>query len=290
MIFFQKIKRTLILKPLSGSGSELVFKCQDAEEIKKAVGILRKQLFKRLANPFFTDIKCEAEIDPCQTWITEEFIRGPEYSCDFILNQGKVTLVRETGKIKAPDQTFGTVLAYTCPPIYPKGFSYEHLYEILGKATDALGFSHGYFMTDFIVNNGKVYIIEMTPRPGGDSIPDLIKTASGYDILNGYLEFMCENTTTKRPLLPLKVNACAGVNFYADRAGVISQLNYSELLSDPRVKNVIFKKQPGDRVVLPPENYDDRLLGYCIVALNSSRLHHSQYRSLQRRLKVSITN
>ena len=290
MIFFQRIKRPIILKPISSSGSELVFKCQNEREIGKAVRILRKQLFKRLANPFFTDIKREAVLDPCQTWIAEEFIRGPEYSCDFILNQGKVILVRETGKIKAPDQTFGTVLAYTCPPVYPKGFSYENLYEILGKAADALGFSHGYFMTDFIVSNGKVYIIEITPRPGGDSIPDLIKTASGYDILNGYLEFICENKSAERSFLPLKVNTCAGINFYADRAGVISQLNYSELLADPMVKNVIFKKQPGDRVVLPPDNYDDRLLGYCIVALNSSRLHHSQYRSLQRRLKVSITN
>jgi len=288
--FFQKIKRPIILKPLSGSGSELVFKCQDDREITKAVRILRKQLLKRRANPFFTDIRFESGVDPCQTWIAEEFITGPEYSCDFILNQGKVSLVRETGKIKAANQTFGSVLAYTCPPLYPNGFSYENLYETLEKAARALGFSRGYFMTDFIVKNGRVFIIEMTPRPGGDSIPDLIKTASGYDILGGYLEFMCENITTERPFLPLEIKTYAGINFYADRAGIISQLNYSQLMADPKVKNVIFKKQPGDRVVLPPDNYDDRLLGYCIISLNSSRLHHSQYRSLQRRLKVSITN
>lgn len=288
--FYRTVNRPIILKPLSGSGSELVFKCCNETEIEEAVRTMQEQLLKRRSNPFFTDIRFQTELDPCQTWIVEEFIRGPEYSCDFILDQGRASLVRETGKLRMPQQTFGSVLAYTCPPLYPPRFSYENLCETLEKAARALGFSRGYFMADFIVKNGRTVIIEMTPRPGGDSIPDLIKAASGYDILGGYLDFMAENITPGQSDPPAEIKTHAGVNFYADRSGIISRLDYARILSDPMVKNLILKKQLGDRIVLPPDNYDDRLLGYCIINLNASQMPLSQYRSFQKRLEVSIIN
>ena len=191
--FFRSHGGNMVLKPLAGSGSELLFHCRDESDVTKAVTILEEELPKRRENPLFRPFPNPAGdslIDPCSCWVAEEFISGPEFSCDFVLQDGEVFFIRETGKIKAKDKPFGSVLAYTFPPRYPAGFQKQVLKEVLKKATNSLGFDWGYFMVDYILHQGTPILIEMTPRPGGDSIPELVRAATGLDTLALYLDFV----------------------------------------------------------------------------------------------------
>ncbi|MFH1351684.1 MAG: ATP-grasp domain-containing protein [Pseudomonadota bacterium] len=288
--FFRNLAKPIVLKPISGSGSELIFLCESEEEVIGSVRIMEEQLPKRNLSPLFRPIRSTCRdnpINPCESWIVEEFVPGPEFSCDFILHDGHVLITRETGKVRAADQTFGSVLAYTTPPSYPENFSIDSLPHLLGKASRSLGFTWGYFMVDFIIQNGRVVLIEMAPRPGGDSIPDLVEKAAGYDILGMYMDMMSgEYPPPKR--IPMPSEPFASINLFASEEGIITRIDSSKILSHPMVKALFLKKDVGDRVMLPPNNYDDRLIGYCIVSPVPNWDPVLLYNQLQGLLKISL--
>jgi biotin carboxylase len=288
--FFKSHGENIVLKPLAGSGSELLFHCREEVDIIRAVTILEEELPKRRKNPLFRPFPNPAGdllIDPCSCWVAEEFISGPEFSCDFVLQNGDIFFIRETGKIKATDKPFGSVLAYTFPPCYPAGFKKRVLKEVLKKATDSLGFDWGYFMVDYILHQGTPILIEMTPRPGGDSIPELVRAATGLDTLTLYLDFVQGDFKAPRePSLAPESFAC--LNFFAPKEGKILVLDGRMVQACPHVKNLFFKKQVGDRVILPPKDYDHRLLGYCIIEAKPGLDMVEEMQRLQQLLEVRI--
>ncbi|MDD2390352.1 MAG: ATP-grasp domain-containing protein [Desulfobacterales bacterium] len=260
----------VVLKPISASGSELVFHCTTESEVKTDVNIMIESLAERQANRLFKSVCIEDSdlpvSDPCKTWIVEQFVSGPEFSCDFILEDNRIYLIRTTEKVMAPNQTFGSVLAYIVPPSYPEGFSPDQLPDVLKTAATSLGFTRGYFMADLIIHNDRPVIIEMTPRPGGDSIPDLIEAATGFDIIGAYLDLVCAKL--KLPVrVPRPDKTVASINLYAESDGLIAHLDANRIHSLPWVKSVHLKKEAGDIITFPPQDYDNRLIGYCIISL-----------------------
>lgn len=264
--------RDVVLKPISASGSELVFHCTSESGVEDSVRTMARCLAERQASRLFKPVVVDSGMpapDPCKTWIVERFVSGAEFSCDFILSDGRIYPVRSTEKVMASDQTFGSVLAY----LFPASCSGENvtgqLTDDLKTAAVSLGFTRGYFMADYIIHEGRPVIIELTPRPGGDCIPDLIETSCGFDILGACLDLACSRLT-----LPVNVpeppGKFAGINLYAPSDGLISYLDTSRIQSLPWVKVIRMKKETGDIITLPPEDYDNRLIGYCIVRLSEN--------------------
>ena len=288
--FFKSHRENMVLKPLAGSGSELLFHCQDESDVIKAVTILEEELPKRKGSPLFRRFPNPAGdslVDPCSCWVAEEFISGPEFSCDFVLQDEEVFFIRETGKIKATDKPFGSVLAYIFPPRYPVGFQKRILKEVLKKATTSLGFDWGYFMVDYILHEGTPILIEITPRPGGDSIPELVGAATGLDTLSLYLDFV-QGDFKEPKELSLHPESFASLNFFAPMEGKIQVLDGREASECPHVKKIFFKKQAGDRVILPPKDYDSRLLGYCIIEAKSGLDLIEETRRLQQMITLRM--
>jgi biotin carboxylase len=291
--FFRVHGEDIVLKPVSGSGSELLFHCKGEDDVRRAVAVMEEELPRRRTNPLFQPFPHPLQassIDPCREWVVEEFISGQEFSCDFVCQDGEIRFIRETGKVKAVDRPFGSVLAYTFPPRYPAQFRKETLAKVLKKAVGALGFDWGYFMVDYIVRGGLPVLVEMTPRPGGDSIPDLIRIGAGRNVLDMYLDFVCGKLERFPEDASLVPESFASINLFAPKEGVISHLDGSGIISLPHVKSFFFKKKAGDRIVLPPKDYDNRLLGYCVVALEPRCDIPSECRRLEERLAVTISD
>jgi biotin carboxylase len=288
--FFRSHGDNIVLKPVSGSGSELLFHCVEEGEVRNAVAIMEEELPLRKTNPLFApfpDPFHGRDIDPCRSWIAEEFVSGQEFSCDFVYQDEEIVLVRETGKVKATDKPFGSVLAYTFPPLYPERFKKERLLEILKTAVRSLGFEWGFFMADYVIREGFPVLIELTPRPGGDSIPDLVKIGAGRDTLGLYLDFVAG--AFKAPdTLSMRPESYASINLFAPKEGKILKLDGSKIRRLSHVKTLFFKKAEGDRIVLPPKDYDNRLLGYCIVATEPGANLIEECRRLEDLLAVSI--
>jgi biotin carboxylase len=289
--FFHHHPAGIVLKPLSASGSELAFHCLTPAGVRRAVGTLQEQLPRRKANPLFqvtAEFAPDARpLNPCRAWVVESYVPGPEFSCDFFLKNHQVRIIRSTGKIKAETHPFGSMLAYTFPPRFPDGFSIDALARTCLRAATAMGFTLGHFMLDYIVHKGDIVLLEMTPRPGGDSIPDLIAAATGVDLIGLHLDWAC-GLERVPAFARLACESFASINFYAPSQGFITGLDASLLKGHPDVRQVVLKKQVGDRVVLPPADYDNRLLGYCIVEMAAGQDLLALAKELNDALKVTI--
>jgi biotin carboxylase len=253
----------VVLKPLTGSGSELVFKCTSAAECAQALLTLQKHLIRHPNVRMYTPgHKGTAAMDSRREFVIETFIAGREYSCDVIIDEAQATIIRMAEKLPAPDQPMGTSLAYIVPGQLPPQLDRALFQAQLHMAARSVGLKRAICMVDFIVSDNRAYFLEMTPRPGGDCLPWLIQESCGLDIIGLTLEF-----AAGQPLrLPTdsEWQPLIGVRFFAQRAGIIRSIDDSGLKQAKCIKSYLLKARPGCRVKLPPDDYDSRILGHAI--------------------------
>ena len=102
----------------------------------------------------------------------------------------------------------------------------------------------------------------MTPRPGGDCLPLLERLSSGFDILGYALDF-AEGKEAEPP--PSGIwQRLVGLHLLATEPGIVREIDLQNLQSDPRVVECHLAAGPGHRVLMPPEDYGSRRLGYAI--------------------------
>ncbi|MCF8092608.1 MAG: ATP-grasp domain-containing protein [Desulfotignum sp.] len=267
----------LVLKPAVGSGSELVFHCKKREEAQKIWDTLAAGLEKRKQNPLFAL--------PERLILAEERICGPEYSCDFILTPDRLTLVRLAKKITPSGLPFGTAAGYEIPGILPPGISMASLTGLLEKAARTLGIRTGICMVDFVVKDNRPYLIEMTPRPGGDCLPQLLKVSANRDILKLTLDVAAN---LPWHLDDIRFTPHMGIRIHAKKSGVFTAVNSRNLVSDPRVKQLHLIRKPGHVITMPPADYDSWLLGHMIINTQGWNFPETRAMLLARRLEIEI--
>jgi biotin carboxylase len=276
--FQKKAGRPCVLKPVSGSGSELVFFCDTESGCQRAAQTLIRGIQERKDNRLYS-----AATD---CFLIEEFVEGIEYSCDFILEKTGVEILRITRKIRAKDAPFGTTAGYMLTTCEAEGLDRKRLAGLLGHAARALGLTRALCMVDFLLSDDEVIFLELTPRPGGDCIPYLLRFATGMDILKAALDF-----AEKRPLdipEPSLERCCVGLRLHADRAGVLGHIATERLEKDGRVKTIHLIRQGGHRVTLPPEDYESWYLGHLIFIPEAGRDVDEQCLELRRLLTLEI--
>ena len=257
--FFRSIERPVVLKPLTGSGSELIFLCNSERDCATAFAELRSGLAHHPDQRMYTS---SAQADPRRAFVIEEFVDGTEYSCDFLIEAGRVEVLRIAQKVPARNLPLGATLAYIVPGQLPPGIHPQAFRDQLREAAHAVGLTRAICMLDFIVRDNEAVMIEIAPRPGGDCLPPLLEESCGLQMLGAVLDF-----AEGRPLdlpRPEAFRKVVGLHLFATRAGIIDRLDASALLADQRVLECHLKHGPGHRVVLPPADYSSRLLGHAI--------------------------
>ncbi len=278
--FFSKIKSPCVMKPLTGSGSELVFRCDSPMECQTAFAEIRKGLQERRSHRLY---KSDSPSSPMI--IIEELVSGAEYSCDFIVDNGRAEVIRLTRKIHAPYGPFGTIWGYIIEDSLPEEIDQEALGHILLNGAQALGISRAICMADFMICGRDIILLEMTPRPGGDCLPSLLRCSMNLDILKLNLDFARQ--------LPIKISRlqdhkpCAGLRIHAQRSGVLEKIDAQLLSRDPRVLEIYLPRRQGHIVRMPPEDYESWLLGHLIFMPDEGG-PESQYDELINKLKVEI--
>ena len=285
--FLQKINGPAVLKPLTGSGSELILLCSDEEECVAGFNMLQSRLARHSDLRMYASYVCDGKkVDPRMVFVAEEFVQGDEYSCDFIVEGDRVEIIRITRKILDPKQAFGTTLAYLLPSPLPEGLEENIFRNQLRTAAKSLGLNRAICMLDFIVQDNRVFMIELAPRPGGDCLPPLLLSSCGMDILRCTLDF-----AEGRPFvhdMPLQWRPLVGVRLFATCSGQIEQIDSSALLKDHRVVECHLKRSPGHRVVLPPEDYESRLLGHIIFEPTGLKSIENECVEIASKLKIEM--
>ena len=253
--FFQQATSPCVLKPLTGSGSELVFVCNDLTALEKNWGIMENGLAFRAHTPMYKNGDMAGAV-------IETFAQGDEYSCDFIIENGMVKILRLSRKIPYPIGPFGTTWAYMllAPGRFP--LAPDRLNRKLADAARALGLERAICMADFIVREETIRFLEMTPRPGGDCLPHLLRTVRGFDMLKFAMDFSCGKHEPSYP--GLDENGVTGVRIFANKSGVLSHIDTRLLTDDDRVLDIYFKHTPGHEIRMPPLDYDSWILGHVV--------------------------
>lgn len=261
--FMDLLNKPIVMKPLTGSGSELIFLCNSKKDCYNAFYTLRERLKNHHDNRMYAILDANEErINPRDVFVVEEYISGVEYSCDFVINENNLEIIRIARKIPAREQTIGTILAYILPAELPTKINMLDFKRQLKRAANALGIKRAICMLDFIIEDDKAKMIEIAPRPGGDCLPFLEKWSSGFDVISYTINFAA-GVLVK---LPKKSdwNPLVGLRLFANKQGTIHSIETDDFLNDSRVLECYIKHGVGHNVILPPRDYDSRILGHVI--------------------------
>ncbi len=279
--FFRSLGAPCVLKPASGSGSELIFSCRTEQGCAERFREIRNGLNERRSMPMYRNGCNETPVI-----LAEELIEGPEFSCDFLVVQDRVELLRLTAKIIDVAAPFGTTLAYVLPAHFPPEINRRGFEQILLESAHALGITRSVCMLDFMVRGKDIFLIEMAPRPGGDCLPFLLKTVCNFDMLKLNLDFACNRPHL--PVRPPESGPYLGLRFHARKSGRLNRIDTTRLAEDPRVMDIQLIRFPGDDILLPPENYDNWVLGHAVVRPYEAQTLADQCRELADLLLVEI--
>ena len=192
----------LIVKPSDRSGSLGVVKVEREEDLVSAIEAAMNYSFKHEA-------------------IVEQYIEGREISVEFISYQGKHYPLQITDKVTTGAPHFVELEHHQ--PANLSVDQYSEIYRLTTKALDALGVTNGASHSEYrITEDGKIYVMEIGARMGGDFIGShLVQLSTGYDFLRGVIEvalgkfhepvlneqhysgvyFLCQETAHLKPII-----------------------------------------------------------------------------------------
>lgn len=165
----QALRYPLIVKPSDRSAGRGLSVVEKPEELFSAINAAREVSFERQA-------------------IVEELVDGALYSCECLSYRGKH---RVLGFTRRQTMRLGSRIlekTHTQPAVLPASVE-KTVREQSAVILSLLGLTEGASSIEFIVSEGKPYIVEITPTMYGDYIgTDLLPLAYGYDYLAAVLD------------------------------------------------------------------------------------------------------
>jgi biotin carboxylase len=188
-------------------------------------------------------------------WLVEEYLDGPGFSVESLTLGGETTHVAVCKKGEM-SQPFFLETGHTCPaPIAPD--LREKMEDVAGLAIQALGITDGITHAEMKLTSRGIRVLEVGARMGGGSIRQVVKLATGVDLL----ELTLELARGRKPeIAPLTDRGAASRSWFPDRPCVVRDLSRAdELLDLPGIVAVNRWTQEGDVYRLPPDGYREIL-------------------------------
>jgi len=216
----------LIVKPRDNSGSRGVKLCRSMEELQ-------------------TSMSEALEVSKLDTVLVEEFIEGPEYSIESLHHNGKSEVIQFTEK-KTTEFPYNVELGH----IQPANISEENqqkIREIITKIGTALHFENCPSHTELKINERGIFVIETSPRLGGDYITStLTPLSTGVNLEDELLRMALGEEINPQP----KPVQYSGVRFFAFEEGSIIEHapNVDFVKNWPHVIDFSFNLKDGEKV------------------------------------------
>lgn len=217
------------------------------------------------------------------TALVESYLDGPEYSVETLtLADGSVLVVGITDK-HLSRQPYFVELGHD----FPSAAAPATCVAVAAAATaslSAVGFDFGPAHTEVRWTRQGPVVVEINPRLAGGMIPELVRYATGIDLLDAWLSML----RGRLPEVATSRREVAAIRFLtADRHGRLVGVSGVESARRlPAIREVRVEKRHGDQVQ-PGENAYHRL-GFVIA---SGEVRASVQRDLEeamRRLRVEI--
>jgi biotin carboxylase len=228
----QELRYPIIVKPTDRSGSRGVTKVAERAELEAAVERATSLSFGKEA-------------------IVEEFVEGREISVESISWEGSHSILAITDKVTTGAPHF--VETQHHQPANMDAGMREQVSGTVDRALTCLGVRCGAAHSEILIrSDGRLYIVEIGARMGGDCIgSDLVALSTGYDFVGAVIKVALGEF---EPVGGLK-QACSGVYYLTPPPGRITSIvdrtgDYPEI-----VKKGVFVR-PGDIVGNVTESND----------------------------------
>ncbi|MEV7673180.1 pyridoxal-phosphate dependent enzyme [Streptomyces sp. NPDC088752] len=197
-----------VVKPADDSGSVNVLLCTDeAQALAHARRVLAVTTNAR-------------GMPTARTVLVEEYLDGPEYSVEMFGGDGGTECVGITAKSVTGSPHF-VEHRHLFPAPLPAGTA-QRITETVAAALDAAGIRLGATHTEVKLTGDGPAVIEINPRPAGGMIPELVRLASGVDLLEQQLRAAIGLAPDLKPVHA----AHAGIQFLlADADGVLDAVD-----------------------------------------------------------------
>ena len=180
----------VIIKPTSSSGSKGVVLCDSIKTFEKSIEETISQ--------------SNGEI------LIENYISGDEISVEALVYDNKVKILQITDKVITPSP-FNVEIAHSQPSRFISSHKTE-IQDYLQKLINILELNNCAIHPEFIINDNGVFLIEMSPRLGGDFITShLVPLSTGINI--------------EKELLHIATNTNVDVNITKNNAALVNFFN-----------------------------------------------------------------
>lgn len=161
-------KFPVILKPIDNSGSRGVIYCHSADEVNECIK--------------------EIHLHTNHTYILcEEFITGKEYSVEAVHTQNETYVIAVTEKFTVPRPYFAEIGHIVPAPL--SGDTYQKIINLIKQIAACFQYKYCASHTEIKINEHGIFVIETSPRPGGDYITShLVTRAFSFDIEEAVLK------------------------------------------------------------------------------------------------------
>lgn len=223
----QQLCFPVICKPRDNSGSRGVKLCRNLQELQECIA--------------------EAlQYSKLDTVLVEEFIEGREFSIEGLHYDGKSEVIQFTEK-KTTEFPYNVELGHK----QPANLTDEQrnaIREIVSKIGVALKFENCPSHTELKVNDRGIFVIETSPRLGGDYITStLTPLSTGINLEDQLLHIALGekvDTTTGR------VNKASGVCFFSYSEGEVKAISdeINQVATWPHIHNFELKLKADDHI------------------------------------------
>jgi biotin carboxylase len=177
--------------------------------------------------------------------LAEQYVRGDEYSVEMVVRDGVPVFGNVTAKTVYPGPR-PVELGHTVPADLPPAQT-ELLLSETGRVLDAVGYGTGFVHCEWIVSDGRPYLVECAGRMPGDGIMELIQKAWQFEVAQLYVAVMEGREFSGD--VPAQPPAGAAVWFlHVDPGEVVRVDGADDARAVPGVVTVVVGPKPGDRV------------------------------------------
>ncbi|SED68066.1 carbamoyl-phosphate synthase large subunit [Tenacibaculum sp. MAR_2010_89] len=221
----EKFNYPIILKPVDNSGSRGVIYCENKVAAEK--GLKETKSFTKQ-----------------ESILVEEYIEGNEYSIESLHFGGKSFVIQYTEKITT-SIPYNVELGHNQPANISEEYK-EQIELIILKIAKSLGFNNCASHTELKIGKKGIFVIESSPRLGGDFITShLVKLSTGINIEQELIKI----AIGEAPVLKESLNKSAIVRFLNFGDGVVNQLNFpDEPKKKWKLEHFSFHLKVGDKI------------------------------------------
>lgn len=258
-----EIKFPIVIKPTDNSGSRGVVFCENKNDLENTF----KESIQYTQKPYL---------------LAEEFIEGKEYSIESLHFDGKSKIIQITEKIVSTLPYF-VELGHVQPAILDKEI-YEKLEILIDNVSKAFGFENCGSHNEVKIKDGKITLIEISPRLGGDFISSiLVKSSTGISMEKAMLQI----ALGEKPNFLNRKDSVSGIFYFCFEPGIVSEINnVKKILNIPEVIDYSFDLKVGDKIPKIATSIDR--YGYFILKTENRSNLFDLKESIFNQIKINI--